>query len=165
MSARTTAATAGTDTSTSNPPLDVLELGVDAGRVLSPALVAELDAFCDRLEAVAATGRAVGVLRLTGGAGEPGLLDEGVDVHLVSKWERVLRRSAEIERSRAPRAPRCAPCGPTIGSVRQLWSPPGGSTRITSAPSSASTQQHTGPETTWLASSTRMPSSGFMGRA
>ncbi|SBT91342.1 (3,5-dihydroxycyclohex-3-enyl)acetyl-CoA dehydratase subunit B [Streptomyces sp. DI166] len=99
MSARTTAATAGTDTSTSNPPLDVLELGVDAGRVLSPALVAELDAFCDRLEASAATGRAVGVLRLTGGAGEPGLLDEGVDVHLVSKWERVLRR---MERLGAP---------------------------------------------------------------
>ncbi|MFF9347906.1 enoyl-CoA-hydratase DpgB [Streptomyces sp. NPDC014734] len=97
MSARTaTATTAGTDHPVDGP-LDGPELRVDTARALSPALVADLDAFCDRLEA--AGDRAVGVLRLTGGAADRDLRGDGVDVHLVSKWERALRR---MERLGAP---------------------------------------------------------------
>ncbi|MGY1584958.1 enoyl-CoA-hydratase DpgB [Streptomyces sp. MN13] len=99
MSARTTTATtAGTDPI--DGPLDGLELRIDTRCALSPALVADLDAFCSRLEDAAAESRAVGVLSLTGRHEERGLLgDDGLDVHLVSKWERALRR---MERLAAP---------------------------------------------------------------
>ncbi|MER5883121.1 enoyl-CoA-hydratase DpgB [Streptomyces sp. NPDC001941] len=107
MSARTaTAATAGMDPTTTPRETSGTpgagagpELRVDSGRALSPALVAELDAFCDELESAAGEGRPVGVLLLGGGAGDRDLRGDGVDVHLVSKWERALRR---MERLGAP---------------------------------------------------------------
>src|SRR5262245_51061966 len=74
------------------------------------------------------------------------------------------RRSGDRPRSRSRRAPPCTPSGPIQGGDCHVWSPPGGSTRITSAPSDASSHAHTGPDTMRLASITRMPSSGFTAR-
>jgi isomerase DpgB len=60
-------------------------LDIDGARPPSAALVDELHAFVDRVEDSLA---AVAVLRLTGGTPEPG----PVDIALVNKWERALRR-------------------------------------------------------------------------
>jgi isomerase DpgB len=79
-----------------------LSLRVDSAQVLDAALVAALTALCDRLEAAAHDGEdaaPVGVLHLTGAPGAasvPGPGD-GVDVHLVSKWERTLRRLERLD--------------------------------------------------------------------
>jgi isomerase DpgB len=73
-------------------------LAVDSARSLSPSLVAELNAFCDRLED--ADDPTAAVLHLTGTEtarnwpGDAG--DVGID--LVSRWEKALRR---LERTRA----------------------------------------------------------------
>ncbi|MCC3775015.1 enoyl-CoA hydratase/isomerase family protein [Streptomyces sp. UNOB3_S3] len=58
---------------------------------MSEALIAEVGALCDRVEAGTAANPAV-VLRLTGGPATPRQWPGGTGVHLVNKWERALRR-------------------------------------------------------------------------
>ncbi len=67
-------------------------LELDSDRELTPTLVAEVNDFCDRVEDAPAAG--VAVVRLTGAAmpGAERAWPGAADVHLVSKWERALRR-------------------------------------------------------------------------
>ena len=55
-----------------------------------------------------------------------------------------------------------ADMSPLAGPMRRLRSPPGGSTLMTSAPWSASSAVHIGPDSTADRSSTRMPCSGWL---
>jgi isomerase DpgB len=67
----------------------LLTLAVDSARSLDPALIAELNAFCDRLED--APGPVTAVLHLTGDRSAqswPG----SVGIDQVSRWEKALRR-------------------------------------------------------------------------
>ncbi len=79
------------------PGRAVLYLDLDCSRPLSPALVREFDAFCDRAED--AGPEAVAILRLGPGtdAGHGGSWPGDVGIHVVNKWERALRR---LERAR-----------------------------------------------------------------
>lgn len=78
-------------------------LRIDAAQPLTPGLVAEVSALCDRLEAAAhdrSDPAPVGVFHLTA-ASDPASAgtdrQDGVDVHLVSKWERTLRRLERLD--------------------------------------------------------------------
>lgn len=65
-----------------------LSFHLDGARPLSRDLVAAVAAFCDRVED--ASGAELAVIQLGGAPAGPWPHD--ADVHLVSKWERVLRR-------------------------------------------------------------------------
>lgn len=65
---------------------------IDGDLPLSPAVVAALDAFIDRIEDAPAG--AVPILDITGAPGDP----EPLKIGLVNKWERVLRRLERVGR-------------------------------------------------------------------